>query len=87
MKGVLMIDMTDADKIITLVCVCKEPVCICVYIEHLKKDTWVIEVTVLMYLMIRSFSLPKTEEEKRKWKRNRILSAKAIQRGVTWKEW
>lgn len=67
MKGVLMIDMTDTDKIITLVCVCKEPVCICVYIEHLKKDTWVIEVTVLMYLMIRSFSLPcnKTEEEKR----------------------
>lgn len=62
-----MIDMTDTDKIITLVCVCKESVCICVYIEHLKKDTWVIEVTVLMYLMIRSLSLScnKPEEEKK----------------------
>ena len=39
MKGVLMIDVTGTDRTTILVCVCEEPLCICVHIEQVKKDT------------------------------------------------
>lgn len=37
-RGYSVIDMTGAEKTITLVCVCQEPVCICVDTAQEKKD-------------------------------------------------
>lgn len=67
-EGCTLIDTTRTDKTIPLVCVCKEPVFVCVSIaqeRHIGDRG-----TMLIYLMIRWFSLShnNSEEEKRKVK-------------------